>query len=74
MSDRSVCWFCTHMFLWSGSPDYSELTPGSDMSMGCEKKVWHLDTEGDTLADFRRKITSSVTCEKFEPPTRGGKA
>lgn len=64
--DRSVCWFCKHMYLDTGYPDWSELTPGDDMSMGCYKGKWSLDPYKDDLVAFRAKITTSVNCSDFE--------
>ncbi len=59
------------MYLSLAEPDWSELTPGSDYSMGCNKGVWSLDPFRDGLDVFRAKITSSTTCDKFEESSRG---
>ena len=53
------------MFFDGSEPDYSELTPGYDAEIGCREGKWTLDMQGDTMADYRRKIRLAKNCRKF---------
>lgn len=59
---KRLCIFCKHFEFNPGSPGYSEYTPGENMSMGCNMRVWEFDF-GD---DFHQCIQHAYTCEKYE--------
>ena len=66
------CLFCKHFHFDSGSPGYSEMTPGSDMSMGCElfsysrpKKYWQFSHAETTENKFRQYMVSAETCPDY---------
>ena len=72
-----LCWFCKHFTFDPGSPHYSDLTPGSDMSMGCAKNVWRLSPRtqklpcGVELSSYSDEaalavcITAAQCCEHY---------
>jgi hypothetical protein len=56
----------------TGSPAYSEMTPGSDFSMECSRtyrgdRYWEFDPIHDSLDDFRKKLMSAERCKDFKP-------
>ena len=62
-----LCYACKHFHFDPGMPGYSEVTPGYEASMRCEKKVWSLtdmDAGGESLAEYLGK---AETCEKYKP-------
>jgi hypothetical protein len=67
-----LCLWCKHYSLDTGSPGYSELTPGSDMWMSCAKNVWRWDAGNDFYATIR----TAERCQHYEfnAALHGGKA
>lgn len=68
MSEK-LCVFCRNWSFDGGSPGYSEMTPGTDASMGCNKghygRNFHLqDLSGE--AGFRTIILKAQTCKDYE--------
>jgi hypothetical protein len=59
-----VCWLCRHIVFDSGSPGYSDQTPGWGFSMSCTKGYWEFDNT-DTLDDFREQLEAAVRCADF---------
>lgn len=60
------CVDCAHWRYSSGSPGYSEWTPGSDASMSCDKQYWKWDQEIDEERDVKAKLHTAETCADFE--------
>jgi len=64
------CLFCKKFQYFSGTPHYSEATPGSNVEMRCNVLVrgqflWefhYLDSEDE----FRANMTRAKTCEHYE--------
>lgn len=64
------CLFCKKFMYYSGQPDYSEMTPGSNVEIGCSvvvrgRHLWefsYLDSEDE----FRANMTRAETCELYE--------
>jgi hypothetical protein len=67
-----LCLWCKHFDLHTGSPGYSEWTPGSEFSIYCRKRVWDFDL-GD---DFYATIRKAEGCQHYEfnAALHGGKA
>jgi len=63
MSDR-ICVTCVHFNIDMGSPGYSEMTPGTDASIGCLMGKWRMSNYGDT-AEYRKHIAKAATCEDY---------
>ena len=61
-----TCVFCKFWYFESGSPHYSDLTPGYDAHIGCSKDYWELDQSFDSEEDYRRKMLSAGSCADFE--------
>ena len=60
------CLDCKHFHFDSGSPGYSEETPGSNMRIGCNLSVWnagYMYSEND----FKKAMLSATNCEMYEP-------
>jgi hypothetical protein len=63
------CLFCKKFFYFSGTPDYGEMTPGSNVEIGCSVLVkrdfiWqfnYLDSEDE----FRAKMSTAETCKHY---------
>lgn len=65
MSDKETCIMCKHWSFMSGSPGYSEYTPGTDWDMGCGKKIWNTGDEYITETEFRSLINHAKTCDEY---------
>lgn len=63
------CLFCSKFRYYPGEPDYSELTPGSSVEIGCSIVVrgdflWefhYMDSEDE----FRANMTRAETCKQY---------
>lgn len=64
--DKLYCVDCKHFYFSSGSPGYSEYTPGSDASLGCTKQKWEYEPNNDTDQSFRKKMKTADNCEEYE--------
>lgn len=66
-----TCFFCSHFSLDTGSPGYSEWTPGDEFSMECFKGVWRYGRrQGDDAEGFRHLILTGLTCPHFTPEVK----
>ena len=63
-----LCWECPHIDFSPGSPGYSDMTPGYDMSLDCGKGYWKFDPHGE-LTGLREGLTSAERCADFSPAT-----
>lgn len=64
MSEK-LCWFCKH-FYWSNADyGYSELTPGYDLSIQCNKNHWTFGSYKTRQLKFAKMINSAKTCDDF---------
>ncbi|HEX6215282.1 MAG TPA: hypothetical protein VFZ38_10710 [Vicinamibacterales bacterium] len=67
-----LCVFCRHWSFYGGDYGYSELTPGSDSEMDCQKGKWGRNFRLKDLIgedDFRRIIMTAKTCPDYARPT-----
>lgn len=60
-----TCWLCRHMVFIHASPDYSELTPGSNATIECGKHYWDLDLFNDSQAEAAAKFAHAETCPDY---------
>lgn len=60
------CLDCKHFYFYGGSPSYSEYTPGSDMSFGCNHNFWDSSDCYDQ-DDFSRYMQMANDCKSYEP-------
>jgi hypothetical protein len=60
-----VCWDCKHLYFDPGERGYSEQTPGSDMSMSCQREYWEFEFGDETLASFRDKLQTAERCADY---------
>lgn len=59
-----LCWFCPHFEFYSGSPAYSEVTPGCEGSLLCGKGHW----DGENIwsnKQFGNAMLMAKTCKDF---------
>ena len=71
-----LCLFCKNFYFDPGQPGYSDETPGSDMSIGCNVGYWDEDDIFDE-ADYRQCQLKAQTCQDFnqvELPTEERRA
>ena len=68
MSDR-ICVQCEHFYFSMGSRAWSEITPGEDAFISCQKDHWSMSNdEGEGSRErFRLNIAKAKTCADFEP-------
>ena len=59
------CLFCQHFYFMSGQIHYSEMTPGSDVSIGCSEGYWELDNKMDNEISYMVKMRNARTCQDF---------
>jgi hypothetical protein len=60
------CIDCKHFYMFSAEPGYSDMTPGTDMSIGCSKDKWRFRPMDDTECSFRDKMHTAKKCEHYE--------
>jgi len=60
-----LCIYCKHFRLDMGSPGYSEMTPGSDAVIECDKRVWSM-RNGDGEREYRKHISIAPMCPAYE--------
>lgn len=58
-----LCYNCQFMYFDAGSPSYSEYTPGSNMTMYCQKDHWDLDGYEDKL---RECLETAQHCPDYQ--------
>lgn len=64
--DGKFCLECKHFVLETATRDWSDMTPGSDAWMGCNKLHWELKLYEDSTASYRKKVRTAETCADFE--------
>lgn len=64
-----VCLLCDHFYLSMGTPGYSELTPGSDFQMACNKSHWDFEQYG-TKEHYASCIMTAQTCTDYKLNTQ----
>lgn len=69
MSERN-CLKCRHCYIDPGEADWSDVTPGTDPDMHCNKKHWRLNSFDYDRAALFRAFTTALTCPDYdEEPT-----
>jgi hypothetical protein len=60
-----LCLFCKQLHFYAGEPGYSEMTPGSDMELFCEKKHW--DAHDFFYEDsYRKAMLMARECKDWD--------
>lgn len=62
--DRT-CLDCKYWLVMESTPDYSEVTPGSDGSWECTKGHWYMCNLEDSQKEARAKLLQARTCRDF---------
>lgn len=65
MKIQPLCLWCEHFYLETGSPGYSDLTPGSDFYMDCSKGHWEYDQYSST-EQYRKCILTALRCKDYQ--------
>jgi hypothetical protein len=68
MAER-LCIYCNNWGFDGGSPWFSDVTPGSDSTMQCNKNVWKRIGFFDIYSEkrFREIIETARTCDHYSP-------
>ena len=61
-----ICVMCKNFEFDMGSPDLSDVTPGNEASIGCQKGIWQMSNFNGTLQEFRESILRAKDCEYFK--------
>lgn len=62
---RACCVQCRHFSFDAGTPNWSDVTPGSNMTISCRRDHWRITTE-TTESAFRSHMETSQHCDDFE--------
>jgi hypothetical protein len=63
---EKLCLWCSHFYLDTGSPGYSEYTPGSDFTMTCFKHHWEYGYgRFKTEEHYRACLISAQVCPDY---------
>lgn len=62
-----ICWGCTYIYFINSSPDWSDMTPGSNFELSCGKGYWEFDSDVDGLTQFREKLQTAERCLAYTP-------
>lgn len=68
-NQNRTCLDCRFMGYSTGSPGYSEMTPGWDAELYCLKSYWQYDAYNDTKETLRQKLYMALTCGDFTQDT-----
>ena len=60
-----LCLYCKHFYLTTGEPGYSEMTPGSDFDMSCDRRHWEFAPHDQSQEEFKRTLETGLTCKDF---------
>ena len=64
---EKICLFCKNFKYEPGEPGYSDVTPGSDLEVGCYLGYWELDAwGGDGVTSYREHQLKAQSCPDFE--------
>jgi hypothetical protein len=64
-SDQRMCWFCEFFRYEQAEPGHSEVTPGNDFSIGCQKNHWTFDAYDDSQKKFGECLSKAKTCKDY---------
>lgn len=67
MKIEKLCLFCKSFYFESAEHNYSEWTPGCDVSIGCYKGYFEVDIFKDTTKSYRKKLLTAQGCVSFVP-------
>ena len=59
------CILCGHFYFCSGHEGWSEVTPGENAEMYCQKGKWALDLQAHTQDDMREAMKTANRCEHY---------
>ncbi len=62
----ALCLFCKHFYFHTGQEHYSDLTPGYNAEMGCNKELIRIDLNSDSVETYRKTILTARVCPEYE--------
>lgn len=62
-----LCLWCKELEFSNAEADWSDVTPGSDASLGCQKNHWDLDFFKDTRETLVANFEKAETCKDWTP-------
>ena len=66
MSDiPRVCATCKFFRFTPAEGDWSDVTPGSDVAISCQRGKWRVDVYDETEEGYRQKMLAAVTCDQY---------
>lgn len=60
-----LCLWCEHCYLSMGTPGYSELTPGDEMEMECQKGHFKFQRYG-LESEYRKILLTAIKCPDYK--------
>lgn len=60
-----ACWFCPHFYYSEETPGYSELTPGDDFGIECNKSHWKFSKRRTSQEEFGEILMTANTCPDY---------
>lgn len=61
-----ICYGCKHFYMTMAETDWSEVTPGCDWGMSCNRGRWRFDTFSDDERKFAACLDSAEQCPEYE--------
>lgn len=61
-----LCWYCQYFYYSNADPGYSEVTPGWELSMSCNKNHWTFDAYSTSQKEFADMIQTAKKCKDFK--------
>lgn len=59
----NLCIYCQHFYMWEAEQEWSEVTPGSDLEIGCAKGHWRVNNYSITTQQYRGYLEMANTCK-----------
>ena len=59
-----LCLWCEHFYLSVGEQGYSDLTPGSDFYMDCQKSHWKYELH-NSEEHYRECLLAAIGCADY---------
>jgi hypothetical protein len=61
-----TCWRCKHFSFQVATGDYSDVTPGADFNLWCNKMRWPGLEPTESQEDFAKAMEIGFTCPEYE--------
>ena len=68
--ERMNCLRCKHLYYQEATPEYSELTPGTDMGLQCGRGHWNYDQFHTSQEELAAMLERAEICPDYERRTQ----